>query len=326
MFDASQTIPAGTSISTTLSRQFVFTEIPGQGDTRLQIANPNSRPANVTFQLVESNGMPLAIAARTIDPLGAMSEAMASLFPGITPEACNYVQAVSDVGVVPLEMLEETSQDDAGLNGIDVASGATTLYAPQYAVGGPYRSTLSIANLGDMDGKLTLRMFGADGGQIGPTRIMPIAGNGKVYIDDPSFFGYAADNPVQGYLVIKSNGPKVAGNVLISDADDGSRTALPLVTSLENYLVFSQVISNETFFADLSLLNPNNVPAIATIDLYQSDGQRDASVTLTIPARQRISGLLTDLFPGLTTENWNSGYIRVTANAGVAGFSMFGKK
>jgi hypothetical protein len=55
-----------------------------------------------------------------------------------------------------------------GLNGQDVQKGGTVLYGPQYAVGGnQYRTTLSVVNLEDTAGMVTLRLISPEGVQIG---------------------------------------------------------------------------------------------------------------------------------------------------------------
>ena len=326
-FNASLSMIDGAPISPDTMTQFVFTEIEDQGFTELHVANPNISPANVTFQLVQSNGMLRCTAVRTVNPLGSVAESMPSLFPDVAPNATDYIRVVSDANVVPFQLLGEVSQDIEGLNGLDVGTGATMLYCPQYAVGGAYRSTLSITNLDGSDGTLTLRLIGDDGAQIGPTKIMPIVGNGKVYISDQSFFAIPGSSAIQGYVEIESNGPRIAGTVVFGDPDRKTFiTALPLVSELVDSMVFSHVASDTTYFMGIALVNPSDAEQVATIDLYRMDGALEASVNTTIPAGQRLCQLLDQLFPQIAGQNRTSGYVRVTVDQGVAGFSVFGTR
>ncbi|MBZ5496038.1 MAG: hypothetical protein LAP85_06505 [Acidobacteriia bacterium] len=326
-FNASLSMMDGAPVTSTFLKQFVFPEIEDQGFTDLHVANPDTISANITFQLVQSNGMIRDSASRAVNALGVVAESLATLFPSSVPDGSDYVRVTSDGYVVPFELLGKVAQDVEGLNGLDVNSGAYRLYCPQYAVGGFYRSTLSIINLDSTDGMLTLRLVGDDGAQIGATKTLPILANGKAYISDQSFFTGAGDQTIQGYLEIVSSGPRIAGNVVFGDpARLTFTTALPLQATLQNSLVFSHVASDATYFMGLALMNPNSVAATATINLYKEDGSLDNTLIITIPARQRISKVLDQIFPRLVGQSRTSGYIRINADQGIAGYSVFGTR
>jgi hypothetical protein len=326
-FNASLTMMDGAPLSGTPLTQFVFSEIEDQGFTDLNVANPNQTPGTVTFQLVQGDGTTRASAVRTVNAYGAVVESVASLFPGVAPDPGSYVRAASDAGMIPFALLGRAEQDVEGLNGLPTDSGATTLYCPQYAVGGAYRSTLSIVNLDDAFGTVTLRLFGDNGTQIGATRIIPVAGRGKVYINDQFFFVGPGSGPVQGYLDIRSNGPRIAGNVVFGDpAQRTFVTALPLVSRSDSSFVFSQVASDPTYFMGIALLNPNDATAQATVSLYADNGNLAQTVTVTLPGKQRITQLLDQLIPALAGQSINAGYIRVTSDRQLAGFSVFGTR
>jgi hypothetical protein len=101
-------------------------------------------------------------------------------------------------------------------------------------------------------------------------------------------------------------------------------TALPLVSTLQQSLVLSHVASNDVYFTGLVILNPNSVDAHVKIDVYTSDGTLDRSTTQTVPAGHRISQVLTQFFPELAGQDRHSGYIRLTADIGVACSGVFG--
>jgi hypothetical protein len=327
IFNASLSMMEGMIAPDASLTQFVFSEIEDRGFTNLHVANPSEDPANITFQLLGAGGELRTSAQRTINPLGSIAESVTTLFPDISLDASDSIRVHSDTGVIPFELFGQKTHDVAALNGHDTYAGATKLYAPQYVVGGSYRSTLSVTNLEATDGRLTIQMFDDNGRQIGASRSIPIAAFGKVYISDPDFFNYYGQEMVEGYVQIKSNGPTLAGSVTFTDAfRESFATALPLVRSLEESMVFSHVATDSTYFMGLSLLNPEPTAAEATIELHRADGSIEATTSVTISPRHRLCSLVTEIFPELEGQSRTSGFIRVKSNGGVAAYSVFGTR
>src|SRR5262249_26771610 len=147
MFNASMSVLDGANVSAATFQSFVFPEIEPDGFTRFHAANPSDAEANLVFQLIGSEGNVRATVARKINANGAEAELLSELFPGITPSVGDYVRVASDRGVVPFELLGKSGRYIAGLNGQDADAGAVALYSPQFALGGGWRSALSIVNL-----------------------------------------------------------------------------------------------------------------------------------------------------------------------------------
>jgi hypothetical protein len=330
VFDNNLQTLDGADVSSTVMTSFVLTEIEGAGFNQLHIANPGSSSATVNFELYNASGSVRATVARTINPNGALVDYMTDLFAGIAVASSDYVRVSSNQGLVPFSYLGVQGHDAKGLNGQDTTKGATTLYSPQYVVGGAdWSTTLSIVNL-ETTGQttVTLRFIGDDGLQIGATQTRPIAAKGKLYVSAQDFFVSAAQM-TQGYIEVKSNGALLAGSVAFGDPAQSKYTAaLPLVSTVQKAMVFGQVASgmvgDKSYFTGLALLNPTNADAQVTIELFDRDGRRVTSGTLTIPAGRRRSSLLTEYFPGLTGQNIGSGYIKVTSDRGLASFALFG--
>ncbi len=326
-FDDALSLMDGADISTSLLSSLVLPETGSQGYTKLLLANPSGNAANVTIDLVNTDGTVRSTTQTVIPGLGAYSaDLKTDIFPAIISDPSDYVRVTSSNGLIPYEYFGNVSKDVAILAGQDLNGGATTLYSPQYVVGGPWNSTLSIVNLGSTAGTVTLKLLSDGGSQMGTTQTLPIAGNGKIFVSDPAFFfGLAPTQVSQGYVVVTSSGIRLSGNVVFSDALQGNFiTSLPLVSTLQQSLVLSQVASNGTFFTGLAILNPNSTDATVTIDVYTSTGQLDQSLTRTLPAGNRVSRLLTDYFPALVGQNRSSGYIKVTSSQGVACIGVFG--
>ncbi len=148
-------------------------------------------------------------------------------------------------------------------------------------VRGPWNSTLSIVNLDSTAGSVALKLVGDDGSQIGTTQTVPLAGNGKIFVSDKAFFlGSAPAKITQGYVLVTSSGVRLTGNVVFSDAVQGTFiTSLPLVSRLLQSQVLSQVASNGTFFTGVAILNPNGTDATIQLDVYTSTGALNQTLT-----------------------------------------------
>jgi hypothetical protein len=325
MFNSSLTVLDGADVSSKPLTSFILPEIEDLGFTQIHVANLNSSSANVTFRLMTLNGTERASASRSINRSGAVAESFTDLFPGFTPVANDYVLVSADRGVVPFEYLGKTGQYVEGLNGQDATTGATTLYSPQYVVGPGWRTTLSVVNLESTAGTVTFQLIKDDGTPIGAPRAVAIAPKGKLHITDQAFFVNAGSSLTQGYVKITSSGPRLAGSVVFGDPGRNSfAAALPLVSSLQTAVVFSQVASNDTYFTGVAMLNPGNADATVTLEVYKKTGELLISKQDVVGAQKRKSLLLTEYFPSLVGQQISSGYIKLTSDRSLASFALFG--
>ncbi len=278
LFNAVVTELDGADISPEALSSFIYTEIEDQGFTEITIANPNGSATNLTFHLMKADGGERASTSRSMPGFGSITaDLFADLFPGYTPDGHEYVLVTSNGTVLPFELLGKHSQFIDGLNGIDTTGGASTLYCPQYAVGGRWHTSLSVVNLDATAGTVSLRFFSEDG--VLSKENVPISAHGKIRIDDPEFFKPAGVSwgidLKQGYVQIVSSGIRLAGSVVFGDpAHSTFSAALPLVSGLQRTSVFSQVASNNQYFTGLAILNPLNIEAVVTVDIFQADGTR----------------------------------------------------
>jgi len=315
----------GADVSSRTMTSFVFPELQADGFSQFHMANPNDAPAHVALDLVRADGTVRARVSRTINSNGLLVEFVEDLFPGITPDSSDYVRVASDQPVVPFEYLGRSSGDVAGLNGQDSIAGSTRLYSAQYAVGPGWETTISVVSLSPNSGSVEFRLIGNDGTQIGQTQVLPISAKGKIHVTDQAFF-VSPDNMLkQGYVEITSAGIPLAGSVVFDNPSHTAySTALPLVSSPQERLVFGQVASNGTFFTGLSLINPNDSEARTIIQVFDRNGNQVAAKIEDIPARGRKSQLLTEYFPALAGVDLSSGYITVDSNYNLGGFALFG--
>jgi glucose/arabinose dehydrogenase len=323
-YDRSLTVLDGADASLSPLNGFVLPELEEQGITRLHVVNPNAESTAITFELVGTDGSPLASAERNINGSGALVESASDLFPGAGLIGSSYIRAVSDRAIVPFEHLSRPGRYAQAVNGFDSTSGSARLYSPQYVVGGSWRSTLSIVNLDSSPGTVTFRFIGDDGTPIGSPRQMPISRRGKLYITDQQFF-MGEGGTSQGYVEIVASGVRIIGTVVFGDPERNLfSAALPLVNASQKQLVFSQIASDATYFTGIAIVNPRDSDVSANIEVFDSNGKLLASTIEVVNRRGRTCRLLTEFFPNLTGMAVSSGYVTITAEGEVGGFALYG--
>jgi hypothetical protein len=224
---------------------------------------------------------------------------------------------------MPYEYLRGPGKSVQVLQALDAQVGFTDLYAPQYAVGDNWQTTISVINLDAFPDTVTFTFY-PDNGEDPVSRSAYVNAFGKIEIKDQSFFGLADAVIHQGYVLISANRARLAGQVLFRGGNGQPiAAALPLASSLSNFAFFGQVVSDETYYTGIAVVNPQDTPVNVVIRVYQSDGSPAAtSVFLTIPARQRSVGILTDYFPDLGTQS--SGYMTIDGDQDFVSYVVFG--
>ena len=325
MFNGSLTTLDGADVSSATSTSFILPEIEDQGTTQVHAVNLGGEAAKITFQLYGADGKPKGTAAqRSVGARGAIAELLTALLSAATTSASDYLQVSSDKPLIGFESLGKTGQYSNGINGQDTAGGGTVLYAPQYVIGSSWRSTLSVVNLDATDGTVTMRFIDNDGNLIGE-KVEQIKARAKIYITDQRYFEDARGAQIQGYVEITSNGPRLAGSVVFGDpARSQFSASLPLVSTPRSNMIFSQVVSDATYFTGLAILNSNTSAVTVNIEVFNRNGERIVGKTETIVGRKRKSQLLTEYFPELVGQNISSGYIKITSDRNVASFALFG--
>jgi hypothetical protein len=324
LFDEALSVLDGTTASYAGTSAFVLPEVGGNDEfAEIRVANPDVSAAQIRFELFDSAGRSQGTPAlRTIPGSGMLAEALGGMFPG-SLGAAGYVRATADHWVVPLLLWGSAGRYIQVLAGQDIGSGAATLYSPQYAVGGIWRSTLSIVNLDSQAGQVTFEFTDRSGKIV--TRNEAIAARGKIYIEAQDFFSDPDSGLREGFVKITSSGVKLAGSVVFGDRQRQScASALPLVSVLQNEVVFSQVASNRTYYTGIALMNPGNTEAHVTVALYDGSGQRLANPTVTLEPKASRAFVLTSLLPELTGQDLISGYVRVIADQAIACFALYG--
>ncbi|MBN2317858.1 MAG: fibronectin type III domain-containing protein [Acidobacteria bacterium] len=340
---------------------FIFTDIEADGANKIVLINNNPENASVTIDLVRANGTTRDSVTETIGSYESMAANIYDdLFDGRTPDATDYVRVSATHGVEPFLMLQQGTGDISFIPAQNTSEGAPIVYSPQYLFNRTYRTSLSVVNLDSSAGSVRFQLFGEDGVQIGETEEMLLEPNGKLYVDDPEFFltpavieeqvasvvreganriagilfgdseerEYSSETSTSltdGYVKVTGDGIRIAGNVTFRDRNrETFVSTLPLISELQQSLVFSHVASDDQYFTGIALVNPGSSTATVTLNLYTVEGNPVTGTTLSIPARQRECRPLTEIFPSLQGVDLTNGYIRLSSDVPVAAYSMFG--
>jgi len=326
ILDSGLSFMDGASLGDTSLNDFLFSEIQGGGATRINIANTNPEDTNITFNLMKADGTVRSSQSKAVKGSGAfIGDLYADVFTGIEPDPTDYVLMHSSGGVQSFELMQSFS-DVSSLAGQNSTMGGTTLYSPQYVVGDPWRTRLSVINLDSRPGTMTLQLVNDSGMPIGEIRTVSIEANGKLYIDNPEFFiPMQAEAITSGYVRIESDGVRLAGSTVFCDGTGRTfSSALPLIDSLQNSVLYSHVVSNDTCFTGVAIVNPNAIDANIVMDVVGGNGNLIERKVDVLPAMHKRARLLTEYFPTLLGKDQASGFIRIYSDQPIASYSLIG--
>jgi hypothetical protein len=324
MFNEGMTELDGAPMLSNAVNRFVFPTIEDGGPLSVCLVNPNPGSAELQMSLLHADGVARDWAHRSVKVNGTLSEPFSGLFPKAVPDPGDYLLISSTRAAVPFAFMEKPGGYLEAQRGLDATMGGPAIYAPEYVSGAGWRSTISIVNLDPFPGNVTIKLLGDDGKQIGKSVVLRLTGNGKAVIEDPGFFAETSDGMVRGSVEIAGSGVNLTGSIAIGDSERRRfAAALPLV-SPQRSVSFGQVASSDTFFTGIAILNPGTGDAKVTLELYRADGTLEGTFERVIPPRQRISKLLTELFPTLVGRNRNSGYVRLESDYAVASIAVAG--
>jgi len=324
--DGNGAIPDAAPVAVTFTT-YIFPEVKDGDPAWLGVANSNPVSAAALFQLIDADGKVLRSTVRIIDAQGTfIADTMAEVFPGAELSGSEYIRVIAGQGVVPCQLLIRTSQYVQVLDGQPVSDGATALYSPQYVVGGPWHTTLSVVNLDQEEGTISFQLFSDDGVELGPPQTQAIAPQGKVWI--PDLWDLVVNNSgiAQGYVRITGDRVKLIGSVLFSYKElNGFTTALPLLSVLTRSVLYSVSSQDLASYTGIAIVNPGDEILSGSLEVYNQDGILLANpFPLNIPARQRFKGILTDCFPNLASTS--TAYLKIKADRDFASYAICGTR
>jgi hypothetical protein len=310
----------------------------GVGDapySQLDIYNPGNSTATIDLRLMDSNGIPVAAAARSIPSGGRLLQDAGEAF-GIELNSFpgGYIRGTSDSAVVFRENFGDASEANILASPQTVASQAG-FYIPHFATGDQYSTELTIINVSsNYKASIALTLLDDSG------EPLPVAGNpANVEISAgaqltrtvAALFPDLGPGLVTGSVRVAvkpfARGPfltvpGLTGTVRFHAADTSSSAALPLFVAPSRDSVYSHVAQNLGYFTGVAVMNQDADPAEFTLDVYSKDGMLVGSLSSVLQAGERFSRLLHELVPA--SEGQVGGHVRITSPTPLTSFALFG--
>ncbi len=337
-FDAGGTFLDGAE-STSTDYTLIYPVVPGpqEGDSEIDILNPNVRPAAVELRLRSFGGDLLGLATVQI-PAGGVYRALAkdAFPPGTSFTGASHVVATAK----PLNVFSQAQTvagtslfsgfssvaepggfiDIAALNAVPLTQLSTSGVLPYFRTGSQTASILTLANAEPAAVDVDLTAIGNNGSTLG-TRRITLKPNGGYRSLLQGVFSVLASGEREGWILLHASG-RVFGGMIHGRSDAASLAAIPMQTSPKFDFVVPQVLQGSGFYMELALVNPGTSASFADIYAAKANGDTIGSTRVTLGPGARMSQRLDQLLPEVVSQS--GGYIYVHASDAWFGAALIG--
>lgn len=316
------------------SRKIVFNQVrEGNGyTTELSIFNPGDKAVTAEVDLVR-DGQPAlgAPTVLTLPPKGLTRLQATDLF-GLEeiPAASHLILTASDY-IGGFEFVRTPAGELFGLNARPIFEALSTLYFPQIAVLGPWKTTLNLVNYVDSPAIVSVSAMKPDGtlhsGEYlkGANPVVLAIGPGQGFSSDlADLFGFESSTGkvFDGWLKVETSVPSINGFLSYGLPGTGSIAAVTAQPKPQKYAFFSHIAMTEGYFTGLALLNSGAVASGFRVKAYSGQGQVIGSFDGLLKPGERISKVLNELISG--TAGVSGGFVSVVSDQPLFMTSLFG--
>jgi hypothetical protein len=318
---------AGVGLSKPTKSFTVYIDNTNNALSGYAIANFGTVPANLLLTLRNQAGTKVDSLPLTIPAGQHLAKFAVEHFPATAAagfEGSVEVETDQNVAAVALRY-DNPGMDVFSTIPVLVDEASTTLYFPQAADGGGYRTSFILINPGDTATTAKLEFSADDGSALS----LPIGGTLKSSVDVPipakGTARLITDGTSSGIKVgwVRVTAPtKVGGSSIFQTSDSKGKitseagvAASPLATHLTTYvesLGFTQ--------SGLALSNPGTADVTVTLNLRDTDGAVVATTSLKLPALGHVAKFFWQWFPVGFDEF--SGTLEVVASSWVNGVAL----
>jgi len=297
------------------------------GRMTVSLVNPGFQPVTVELRLIKDANPTSTAKTISIPARGCVYASPTEWFGDPFPEA-DYLRAdvTQGDGLVGFEMIDASEPQatlvlPAATGDPGVASGQT-LFSAQLAASHGVYTQVKLINTGTESRQITLRATGDNGQPLADPVVVNLPAGASFDQDAATLFQWISTQRI-GSLRAEANGAGIIGDVLFGDVDAGTTAAaLPLQSQLMTEAVFGQVANGLGFFTGLAVLNPGQVEADVTIQVFANDGRQTGETVRRLAAGVRLVGLLTELVP--ETDGQIGGYVRLVSTQPIVAQELFG--
>lgn len=309
----------------------VFVNIGGPVKTGLAVANPNDRPATLSFYFTDSSGRDFNAGTIVIPANGQIARFLdESPFNGGNSLSGSLTFS-SDVSVGAIALRGYTNERSeflmTTLPVIDLAPRTGNLFFPHFAVGGGWSTEVQLVNPGEtvLTGSVLLRASGQPFAnfdyaiQPKSARTFPVSGSNSLdgetirtgaVIVVPA----AGSQSPDGNLVLTFK----RGAVVVSEAGVGA------VRAGLDFRVYAE--SSESVQTGIAIANPSAARATVNVELIAATGESSGSATLDVAGDGHVAMFLNQI-GGLTAPRNFEGMVRLstTSPGGIVATGLRGR-
>ncbi len=307
--------------------RIVFSElrVGGGSSTELNIVNPGELQADIQITLVGAQGNPTI--QRALPGRGVLRLDVGEAFGLAEVPGNAYVVAMSSQNIEGFEFVR-TDGDLLGVNAVPVTDALDTLFFPQLAVRGVFRTQLAVVNYSmTADAILTITAYKPDGTlfsapQVARNPITRLVRRGQALREDlEDAFGFTGGQ-TEGWVRVESTAQAINGSLTYSIPSLRSVAAVSSVAQGSTTAIFSHIATTLGFFTGVAALNSGSLAAQVRVVALRPDGTLLGSYSTTLQPGQRISRLISDIIP--QADNQAGGLIFVRSDVPIYLTSLFG--
>ena len=306
----------------------IYIDNTNDGNSGYAIANPGSVPANVTATLRDNGGLQKASAGFRLDPGTHLAEFAFQRFPQAAPPGSGFegsIEFSSDQPVAAVALrYDNPGQDVFSAIPVLVDEAATTLYFPQVADGGGYRTNFILLNPSASSTIAHLEFFGDDGSPLGLSIGGAAATNVDLRIEAKGAVHLITDGTPASTRVgwVRVTSPvAIGGSALFQTVGPGwiqSEAGVPASPAAGHFTTY--VTSMGSTESGLALSNPNQTSVTVTLKLRDTTGLVVASTTISLNPLAHIARFFTQWFPAAGVDF--EGTLEVLATDPVCGVAL----
>jgi len=266
------------------------------------VANFGESPANITLTLRDTFGSTEEVKSLTLLAGQQIPEFAYQRFAAAQANFEGSIEVSSDQNLAAVALrFDNPTADVFSTIPVLVDEPNTTLYFPQVADGGGYRTNFILVNPSGTPTSATLAFFANDGtplalpigGVLKTSHSVPLNAKGvSRFVTDGSSSAINA-GWVKVTCPVAITGSSIFqtrfNNLILSEAGVGSS---PLAQHLAAY-----VESSDSTQSGLAICNPNSSVATLTLNLRNSSGDIVAATSITLPANGHLAKFVTEWFP-----------------------------
>jgi hypothetical protein len=259
------------------------------------LVNPSSRAANVSMTSLVTK----TTQTFSIPPRGLFVTALASAVRIRSTEALAAIERSSVPGRLTMNAA------------VPVTDAQSSLVFPHAVVGGGYKSTVLLANVGDTARTVQVA-FGTPGASflVQPNTVTPVP------------IGPAVSGITTGSVTVTVDG-SLESRAIVAVLDIENETGFVTLSArpAATEFVFPYVVNGSGFFTGLAFAT-GSAPARITVEVYESRGGSPRFATIPLGANQQLGRLINELVAGVATQL--GGYIRVRSDQPIWAWEIYG--